>query len=103
MAMHKLFVYQDHAWRGVVIHLREGPATQQRDARNSEVIGGHDNIERAKPLVGRQFGLALDSERDAARTGCRQVRSSGDGVCAWDVLEPRNQIPDEEASLRGIL
>src|SRR5712692_3645571 len=103
MAMHKLLVYQDHPRRGRVIHFCECPPTHHRDAGNLEVIGGHNNIECAEPLVGRQFRLALDSESDAARPGCRQVGSSGDGVGAWNVLEAGNQIPNEEASLRGIL
>ncbi len=103
MAMHKFLVDQDDARRGGVIHLRECPATQQRDARSSEVIDGHDNIECGEPLVGRQFRLALNAQSGAVRSGCGQVGSSGDGLRAGNVLEARNHVPDEEGLLAGIL
>lgn len=103
ITMHKLLVDNYYPRRVDLIHLRECAAVQQRNARRAEVISGHNHIERAEPLVGGQLGLALDLKSDAARSACRQVGSSGDGLDTRNVLEVGNQIPEEESLLGGIL
>ena len=103
MAMHKLLVYDDYPRRGGVIGFCERPAAQQRDARGLEVVRANDGIESAEPLVRRQFGLAFDSESNAARSRCRQVRGHCYGLGTRKALEASKQIFDEEGLLRGLL
>ena len=102
IATDKLLVYNGDAGRGGVIRLRECPATQQRDTRRLEVIWADDGIESAKPLV-RQFGLAFDSESNAARSSCRQVGSNCDGLGTRNLPKAGEQIAHEECLVGSVV
>src|SRR4029077_10560262 len=97
-----LLVYQDDARRGAAIRLRECPAAQQRDARCAEEIRRDDRIEGAQRLVRRQIWLTLDLQSHPARSGGRQIGTSGDRLSAGNLSEAGNQILYEEDLLRSI-
>ncbi len=103
MAIGKLLVHKDDVRSSRIVGLRERAAMQEGNARDTEVIGGYDRIERGKPLLARHFRAAPDLQWNLTGPSCRQVRSNSDGFRAWNALKAWNQVLNEQALLRSVL